>query len=79
MPFMHLVIKTAQMATAKPQLPGRLNEIKSDPADQEVRNSEFRRRLRFSMLQLFLCWVNLLNISIISKCVNYVAGLGNPI
>ena len=23
------------MATAKPQLPGRLNEIKSDPADQE--------------------------------------------
>lgn len=24
-----------QMATAKPQLPGRLNEIKSDPADQE--------------------------------------------
>lgn len=25
-----------QMATSKPQLPGRLNEIKSDPADQEV-------------------------------------------
>ena len=41
--FIHFVIgKTAQMATAKPQLPGRLNEIKSDPADQEVWNSDFR-------------------------------------
>lgn len=37
----HFVIGPAQMATAKPQLPGRLNEIKSDPADQEVWSSEF--------------------------------------
>lgn len=43
--------KLYEMATAKPQLPGRLNEIKSDPADQEVwAKSKARQTYRKSVL-----------------------------
>ncbi|CAK9067047.1 Uncharacterized protein SCF082_LOCUS34010 [Durusdinium trenchii] len=39
------------MATAKPQLPGRLNELKSDAADQEVwAKSKARQTYRKSVL-----------------------------